>query len=155
VHGLWPQYENGFPSYCQVPAPRLDRTDIGRALDMMPSPALVMHEWGPARHPQRAFRRRLFRSRALGACGGENSCRVSRTRRACKRDAGRNRFVKVNPGLGRADMAVARKARLSEVRPCLGKDFSFHACPNIARHAYAREKMEMPAVGSEHAAATP
>ena len=25
VHGLWPQYEQGFPSYCQVPAPRLDR----------------------------------------------------------------------------------------------------------------------------------
>ena len=25
VHGLWPQYEKGFPSYCQVPAPRLDR----------------------------------------------------------------------------------------------------------------------------------
>ena len=27
VHGLWPQYEQGFPSFCQVPAPRLDRDD--------------------------------------------------------------------------------------------------------------------------------
>src|SRR5829696_3298945 len=25
VHGLWPQYEHGFPDYCQRPAPRLDR----------------------------------------------------------------------------------------------------------------------------------
>ena len=25
VHGLWPQYTKGFPEYCQVPAPRLDR----------------------------------------------------------------------------------------------------------------------------------
>src|SRR5208337_2815550 len=25
VHGLWPQYEKGFPEFCQVPAPRLDR----------------------------------------------------------------------------------------------------------------------------------
>ena len=25
VHGLWPQYDNGFPEYCQIPAPRLDR----------------------------------------------------------------------------------------------------------------------------------
>src|ERR1051326_1079952 len=24
VHGLWPQYERGFPQNCQVPAPRLD-----------------------------------------------------------------------------------------------------------------------------------
>ena len=23
VHGLWPQYDNGFPEYCQIPAPRL------------------------------------------------------------------------------------------------------------------------------------
>ena len=25
VHGLWPQYEKGFPEYCQQPPPRLDR----------------------------------------------------------------------------------------------------------------------------------
>ena len=25
VHGLWPQYERGFPEFCQNPAPRLDR----------------------------------------------------------------------------------------------------------------------------------
>jgi ribonuclease T2 len=25
VHGLWPQYEHGFPDYCERPAPRLDR----------------------------------------------------------------------------------------------------------------------------------
>jgi len=22
VHGLWPQYDKGFPEYCQLPAPR-------------------------------------------------------------------------------------------------------------------------------------
>src|SRR5436853_7389370 len=26
VHGLWPQYDHGFPEFCQVPAPRLART---------------------------------------------------------------------------------------------------------------------------------
>src|SRR3954447_12993056 len=25
VHGLWPQYERGFPEYCQRPSPRLAR----------------------------------------------------------------------------------------------------------------------------------
>src|ERR1700690_1188535 len=25
VHGLWPQYEHGFPEYCQRPSPRLRR----------------------------------------------------------------------------------------------------------------------------------
>src|SRR5476649_534026 len=45
VHGLWPQYEQGFPDYCQVPAPRLDRTIVGSMLDLMPSPRLIFHEW--------------------------------------------------------------------------------------------------------------
>ena len=39
VHGLWPQYADGFPEYCQIPAPRLDRgvvarSDAGAAADL-------------------------------------------------------------------------------------------------------------------------
>src|ERR1043165_7451023 len=34
VHGLWPQYEQGFPSFCQVPAPRLDRNIVNSHLDL-------------------------------------------------------------------------------------------------------------------------
>src|SRR6267142_3999609 len=45
VHGLWPQYERGFPEYCQNPAPRLDRNIVSSMLDMMPSPRLIFHEW--------------------------------------------------------------------------------------------------------------
>src|SRR4051794_4946701 len=45
VHGLWPQYERGFPSWCQVPAPRIPRTLVDGMLDLMPSPRLVFHEW--------------------------------------------------------------------------------------------------------------
>jgi len=44
VHGLWPQYENGFPEFCQVPAPRLNRDLVASMLDLMPSPRLVFHE---------------------------------------------------------------------------------------------------------------
>jgi len=33
VHGLWPQYEKGFPEFCQVPAPRLDRNIVSSMLD--------------------------------------------------------------------------------------------------------------------------
>lgn len=45
VHGLWPQYENGFPEYCQVPAPRLNRDIVASMLDLMPSPRLVFRQW--------------------------------------------------------------------------------------------------------------
>ena len=45
VHGLWPQYEKGFPEFCQVPAPRLDRNIVSSMLDLMPAPRLIFHEW--------------------------------------------------------------------------------------------------------------
>jgi len=45
VHGLWPQYAKGFPEYCQVPAPRLDRGIVSSMLDLMPAPHLIFNEW--------------------------------------------------------------------------------------------------------------
>src|SRR5579872_6774258 len=45
VHGLWPQYETGFPEFCQQPAPRLDRSVVSSMLDLMPAPRLIFNEW--------------------------------------------------------------------------------------------------------------
>src|SRR4051794_36646906 len=45
VHGLWPQYERGFPNYCQRPSPRLDRNIMTSMLDLMPAPGLIFNEW--------------------------------------------------------------------------------------------------------------
>ena len=45
VHGLWPQYERGFPNYCQRPSPRLDRNIMTSMLDLMPAPGLIFAEW--------------------------------------------------------------------------------------------------------------
>src|SRR5687767_12835756 len=45
VHGLWPQYEKGFPEFCQQPAPRLDRNIVSSMLDLMPAPRLIYQQW--------------------------------------------------------------------------------------------------------------
>src|SRR6202165_3877818 len=45
VHGLWPQYEHGFPDYCQRPSPRLDRNIMSSMLDLMPALGLIFNEW--------------------------------------------------------------------------------------------------------------
>src|ERR1700751_3444697 len=45
VHGLWPQYERGFPEYCQRPSPRLARTILTSMLDLRPAPGLIFNEW--------------------------------------------------------------------------------------------------------------
>src|SRR4030081_880212 len=45
VHGLWPQYEHGFPNSCARPSPRLDRNIMSSMLDLMPAPGLIFNEW--------------------------------------------------------------------------------------------------------------
>ena len=45
VHGLWPQYERGYPEYCQRPSPRLARNIMTSMLDLMPAPGLIYNEW--------------------------------------------------------------------------------------------------------------
>ena len=45
VHGLWPQFEHGFPERCQNPPPRLSRDIVSSMLDLMPARRLVYHEW--------------------------------------------------------------------------------------------------------------
>src|SRR5271165_6406359 len=45
VHGLWPQYETGYPEYCERPSPRLARNIMTSMLDLMPAPGLIFHEW--------------------------------------------------------------------------------------------------------------
>src|ERR1700751_5018123 len=45
VHGLWPQFEHGFPERCQNPPPRLNREIVSSMLDLMPARRLVYHEW--------------------------------------------------------------------------------------------------------------
>jgi ribonuclease T2 len=149
VHGLWPQYEQGFPSYCQVPAPRLDRAIVGGMLDLMPSPRLIFHEWD--RH---------------GTCSGLSAHAYFETVRKARAvvkipadyleldrpitvsaDEVAEAFVKANPGLSRASLAVACDSkRMNEVRVCIGKDFSFRECPDVTRRACRRDKLVMPAV---------
>ena len=149
VHGLWPQYERGFPRDCQVPAPRLNRELMTSMLDLMPAPRLVYHEWD--QH---------------GTCSGLAAQAyfdlVRKAREAVKipepyaspkatltvtPDEVEDAFVKANPGLSRSGIAVTcGSTRLSEVRVCMGKDLKFRECGEIDRRACRRDKLIMPPV---------
>ncbi len=45
VHGLWPQYEKGWPQNCRVADSWVPKEVIRGMLDIMPSKRLVIHEW--------------------------------------------------------------------------------------------------------------
>jgi ribonuclease T2 len=149
VHGLWPQYERGFPAFCQVPAPRLDRNIVGSMLDLMPSPRLVFHEWD--RHgtcsglSARAYFETVRKARSVVKIPGDY-LDLSKPTMVSPRDVA-DAFVKANPGLPHGAIAVTCDSkRLSEVRVCLGKDFSFHECAEETRRACRRDRIFMPAV---------
>ncbi len=149
VHGLWPQYERGFPSYCQVPAPRLDRAVVGGMLDLMPSPRLIFHEWDQhgtcSGLSPRAYFETVRKARAIVKIPADY-LELSRSISVSPGEV-TEAFLKANPGLSRAAIAISCDSRrLTEVRVCMGKDFSFHDCAEIARRTCRLGKISMPAV---------
>lgn len=147
VHGLWPQYERGFPEYCQVPAPRLDRGIVSSMLDLMPAPRLVFNEWD--RHgtcsglAPRAYFDLVRKARAVVKIPPEYVDLQQPL--DVTPDAVEDAFIKANPALPRKGMAVGcDKKRLTEVRICLSKDLQFRDCGEIARRSCNRDQLVMP-----------
>jgi len=149
VHGLWPQYEKGFPEYCQNPAPRLDRNIISSMLDMMPSPRLIFREWD--RHgvcsglPARAYFETIRKARAIVKIP-TSYLDLAQPRTVTPTEV-REAFVAANPGLQREGIAVGCDAkRLNEVRICLSKDLKFRSCTEVEQRSCQREQVMMPRV---------
>lgn len=149
VHGLWPQYEKGFPEFCQVPSPRLDRNIMTSMLDLMPAPRLIYHEWD--KHgtcsglSQRAYFETIRKTRAMIKIPADFLNPTSAI--TVTPDAVEEAFVQANPGLTREAMSVnCNRHRLSEVRICVGKDFRFRDCAEVDRRACRQEKLVMPPV---------
>jgi ribonuclease T2 len=121
---LWPQYDRGFPSYCQVPAPRLSREIVGSMLELMPSPRLIYHEWD--RHgtcsglPQDAFFENVRKARAAVNIP-DRFVAIAAQLIVTPGDVV-DAFVAANPGLSRDGVAVACDGKwLNEVRVCFNR----------------------------------
>ena len=149
VHGLWPQYERGFPDYCQRPSPRLDRNIMSSMLDLMPAPGLIFNEWD--KHGTcsglgaRAYFETIRKARAAVKIPVE-FLELPEARTVAP-DEIEEAFIKVNPGLSNSAVAViCDRTRLSEVRICMSKDLQFRACEEIDRRACRRDKVLMPPV---------
>lgn len=45
LHGLWPQYEQGWPQYCRTPHRDPSRAQTRDMADIMGTPGLAWHQW--------------------------------------------------------------------------------------------------------------
>ncbi len=138
VHGLWPQYERGFPSSCGADR-FVPRDALDEAGGVFPDEGLARYEW--RRHgtcsglaPSAYFRAvREARDKvrvpdALTSLGRDGETTPQNIERA---------FVEANPGL-RTDMMSVQCSRgaLQEVRVCMSRDLrGFRPCPEVDRRA--------------------
>jgi ribonuclease T2 len=126
LHGLWPQYNRGWPQDCRTSErPWVPEPLIGRMLDIMPSPKLVIHEYkkhgtcsgfGPDAYFDLA--RKLYTKINI-----PERFRAPTTALSVSVNEVEEEFLKANPGL-KPNMfrVVCQNRRLSELRFCFGRD---------------------------------
>jgi ribonuclease T2 len=134
VHGLWPQYERGWPQDC--PGPALPAKVIQDNLDIMPSQGLIRHEWSkhgtcsglqPAAYF--ALARKAFNKfRAPSAYGKpDREIYVSPAKY-------KSAWLDANPGLNSSHFAITCSGRfLQEVRICLDRNLNPRPCGSGVR----------------------
>ena len=149
VHGLWPQYERGFPENCQRPAPYVPNPLVNSMLDVMPSRGLVIYEW--KKHgtcsglAPRAYFDLVRAARDKVTIPAEFT-RLDDYRMVSPADV-ESAFRAANPGLSPDMFSVqCDRRRLTEVRICLSQDLAFRSCPDVDRRACRLSRMVMPPV---------
>jgi ribonuclease T2 len=148
VHGLWPQYEHGYPSDCGPAARYPSRIALESAQGLYPSEGLARYEW-----------------RKHGTCSGKSPTDYfTDVRRARESiviptpfaapkeqqtwtpiDIARA-FIAANPRLRTGMLGVACAGSvLQEVRICFSKDLrDFHACPEVSRQGCRVRDVSVP-----------
>lgn len=131
LHGLWPQYELGWPSYCRTNMPEATRSETASMADIMGSAGLAWHEW-----------------KKHGRCAGLSAADYFATARAAYRSiiqpavfTNLNRdltlpasvledaFIEANPVLERNMITVTcDQGEIAEVRICLDPYLNPRAC---------------------------
>lgn len=149
VHGLWPQYERGFPSDCGAFDQPIPRNALEQTHGLFPDEGLARYEW-----------------RKHGTCSGKGPSEYFADVRRAREDVripdpfktmrGDMRvapmdilraFQEANPRLRPGMAAVGCKAGvLQEVRVCFSKDLrDFRPCPEVARQSCRAREIRVPA----------
>jgi ribonuclease T2 len=152
VHGLWPQYRDGWPQYCDTGF-RLPEPLIARMLDIMPSRQLIRHQWtkhgtctGLGPHDYFALTRRLHDEITIPA-------RYIEPGRSIEVSVGQfiADFLVTNRSLERNMVSVhcgnrRDRARLVELRICFSRDGAPRACASFERRQCRAERLVLPPV---------
>lgn len=131
LHGLWPQYERGWPSNCRSPERDPARAETAAMADIMGGSGLAWYEWqkhgrcsGLSAQQFFAASRQAYESIAIPEVFRKLN-RDVRLPASVVEDA----FVEANPGLQRAMITITcDQGMIQEARICLTKDLTPRPC---------------------------
>lgn len=148
LHGLWPQYHQGWPDDCRT-THRPPSHALNRAMaDIMGSPSLARHQWrkhgtcsglsGPAYHAlARKAYQRVTRPETLRTLSVPTRLSAKSVEQA---------FLDANPGWTPDMLTITcRAGRIHEARLCLTRDLDPVACgKDVARDCRALDALMDP-----------
>lgn len=131
VHGLWPQYTNGYPENCST-APGL--SNPAEMADIMPDAWLVAHEWsthGTCSGLDAEGYFKLLRQ-ALASVKIPEKFAAPREDLSITPQDVKSEFVRANPGVTADEMTVSCGNNfLTAVSVCLTRELKPMACQNL------------------------
>jgi ribonuclease T2 len=131
LHGLWPQYESGWPSYCRTTERDPTRGETAAMADIMGGAGLAFYEW--KKHGRcSGLSARNYYDAARRAYGKvkvpEIFAQVSRPLTLAA-SVIEDAFLEANPGLAGDQITITcQDGLVDEVRICLTPELGFRRC---------------------------
>lgn len=131
LHGLWPQYEEGWPSYCRGPGRNPSRAETAAMADITGTGGLAWHAWKKHGRCSGLSAEAYFETarRAYDAVDRPAVLRQLDEPVRLPASVVEEAFLEANPALS-ADMVTVTCAggRVDEVRICLARDLAPRRC---------------------------
>ncbi|MAX74507.1 MAG: ribonuclease T [Nioella sp.] len=148
LHGLWPQYEEGWPSYCPTSERNPSRGMTADMADIMGSSGLAWHQWNKHGVCSGLSARDYF---ALSRLAYERVTRPDLLRNLghevrLPAEVIEEAFLEENPDLRDETTTVTcRDGRVQEIRICLTRDLDPRECGrDVARDCSLQEAIFAP-----------
>ena len=135
VHGLWPQYDSGWPSYCKTSARDPSRAETSALADIMGTSGAAWYQWKKHGRCAGLSSEDYFALTRLAYSKIIRPDVFRKLKRAVRLPASvvEQAFLEANPDLSANMIAVTCKSnRIQEARICLTKDLTPKNCGSDA-----------------------
>lgn len=148
VHGLWPQYEQGYPEFCDVSA-RVEDRSVDQMLQIMPAKGLIYHQWKKHGTCSGMQPRQYFDTVRAAYDSIEIPAPLRKLTKPLVIAPGviEDAFIEANADLDANEIVVScSRNRLREVKICLDQDLKPRACSREVNRECRDKSVRMPPI---------